>query len=393
MDKVKHLFKKHSIKTTFTFYMIMCILCAILLSLFFSSICQLAQSQFYKKYEVEYKNTKVEANINYDENANHIIGFHTKSITSFFTPFEKASYDILGFLSVAVYPTCFVICILATSVLFYKKQLQKPLGILDKAMDSIAENNLDFNISYKSQNELGKLCSSFEKMRITLQNNNFEMWRQLEERKQLNAAFSHDLRTPLTVLKGQSDMIVQYGDQMTAEKIISTAKVMKKHINRLESYVDTMNNLQRLEDIPIDKRDTKVKDLISQLTSTGNALCINKQFTLLNNCPDEYGVNIDLDIVLQVYENLLSNAVRYAKEQVSVSISTYQNSLSISVCDDGKGFSDEDLQNATKPFYKSSTKNKVHFGMGLSICKILCEKHGGYLKLSNNNGAAVKAVF
>lgn len=255
-------------------------------------------------------------------------------------------------------------------------------------MDNIAENNLDFKISYKSQNELGKLCSSFDKMRITLQNKNFEMWRQLEERKQLNAAFSHDLRTPR-----QSDMMVQYGDQMTAEKIISTAKVMKKHINRLESYVDTMNNLQRLEDIPIDKRTTKVKDLISQLTSTGNALCINKQFTLLNNCPDEYEMNIDLDIVLEVYENLLSNAVRYAKKQVSVSISTYQDSLSISICDDGKGFSDEDLQNATKPFYKSSTKNKVHFGMGLSIYKILCEKHVGYLKLSNNNGAAVKAVF
>ena len=71
----------------------------------------------------------------------------------------------------------------------------------------ISNNNLDFSIKYDSKDELGELCSSFETMRFTLANNFSEMWRQMEERKQLNAAFAHDLRTPLTVLKGYNEIL------------------------------------------------------------------------------------------------------------------------------------------------------------------------------------------
>lgn len=71
----------------------------------------------------------------------------------------------------------------------------------------ISNNNLNFSIKYDSKDELGELCSSFETMRFTLANNFSEMWRQMEERKQLNAAFAHDLRTPLTVLKGYNEIL------------------------------------------------------------------------------------------------------------------------------------------------------------------------------------------
>jgi len=97
---------------------------------------------------------------------------------------------------------------------------------------------------------------------------------------------------------------------------------------------------------------------------------------------------------MQVYENLLANAVRFAGSAISVSVSVKDRCFVMNVSDDGKGFTVEELSEAIKPFYKSSDEiSQEHFGMGLNICKILCEKHGGYLKLENSNGASVTAAF
>ena len=97
---------------------------------------------------------------------------------------------------------------------------------------------------------------------------------------------------------------------------------------------------------------------------------------------------------MQVYENLLTNAVRFAHSMVNVSVYNKDNYLCVIVSDDGNGFSEKDLTEATRPFYKSAEEiSNKHLGMGLNICKVLCEKHGGYLKLENNDGAYVTAAF
>ena len=130
-------------------------------------------------------------------------------------------------------PIYSALCIITATLLFYRNKLKKPLTELKAASEMISNNNLDFSIKYDSKDELGELCSSFETMRFTLANNFSEMWRQMEERKQLNAAFAHDLRTPLTVLKGYNEILQSNHDPITK----STAATMGKHIFRLERYV------------------------------------------------------------------------------------------------------------------------------------------------------------
>ena len=312
----------------------------------------------------------------------------------YFTPTERTVYNMLGFLSVGVYPICFIFCIVATSILFYKRHMQKPLAILDHAAGQIVDNNLDFEITYNKEDELGKLCASFEKMRQALQESNEEMWRQMEERKRLNAAFSHDLRTPLTVLKGQSELLRQYAPKMTAEKVSDTSEMMHRHIVRLEEYVQTMGALQRLEDIEIVRQSITLEALCRQLEETGEAVRNGKGFSYEVTRDWDSGLNIDIAIVMRVYENLLANAVRFAKDKIVVTAESQDGYLYLTVSDDGAGFAKKDLENATKPFYKTvrETDNE-HFGMGLNICKILCEKHGGYIRLSNRDGAVVTAAF
>lgn len=275
MGKIKEKFKNKSLKTTFSQYMVGCILTALVLSLILSNLCLTGQTKISAKYQYQYSHE-----INAGDNGSYNVQVRTEAISEFLTPTESIVYKILGALSVGIYPVCFIIFIILTSVLFYKRQLYKPLMILNHAADNIAESNLDFSIAYDKDNELGKLCTSFEKMRVALQENNAEMWRQVEERKRLNAAFSHDLRTPLTVLKGQSEMLSQYAPKMSEEKIIATAEMMKRHIIRLENYVNTMNDLQRLEDIEVKKEFIAVIDLEKQMNMTGVAVCGEKEYVL-----------------------------------------------------------------------------------------------------------------
>lgn len=393
MGKINNFLHKESLKKSFMAYMLVCILTALLISLLFSGLCQLGQSRIYRQHMIEYENTGYKINFN-GEISGIELDYHAEGIHSLFSPFEEAAYNFLGILSVALPPVCFVLCIGITSILFYRGQLQKPLEILDIAADNITDNNLDFNIAYNRQNELGKLCTSFEKMRAALQDNNIEMWHQIEERKRLNAAFAHDLRTPLTVLKGQSEMLVKYASKMPVEKVISTAEMMQRHIMRLEAYVSAMNNLQRLEDIAIDRKAVPVGEAVEQMRSAGISVCREKRLVFNTSLSDISEVCLDLGIVMRVYENLLSNAFRFAETTIRVCIEAKDNCLRITVSDDGCGFSGKDLTNATKPFYKAANETDYeHFGMGLNICKILCEKHGGYLELKNDGGAAVLAVF
>ena len=104
-------------------------------------------------------------------------------------------------------------------------------------------------------------------------------------------------------------------------------------------------------------------------------------------------IRLDKGVFFRILENLLQNALRYAEKQVRVDISQKEEFFILTVEDDGKGFAPEDLENAAKVFY-SSDKNGQHFGIGLSICSILCGKNGGMLDVSNTKkGACVTATL
>lgn len=392
--KVLDSFSTISIKASLIFHVIACLVIALALSLTSSSICQYGQNAMHTKYLAQFeKEHAIQGHIvgenGLDYGGNIIV--YRDDILKLYSSSELALNKLLDFLNVALVPTWFIVSIIVTCVLFYRKKLKQPLEILDHAADNIANNNLDFTIQYPANDEMGKLCASFEKMRATLQANNSKMWRQMEDRKRLNAVFSHDLRTPLTVLKGYTDMLCKYapGGQMTRKKVAQTATTMSEHVARLENYVNEMSRLQKLEDIEIATKTLDKSQLLRKFTSTANILCAKQKVTF-NDLGTNLSLCLDEHVTMEIFENLLSNAARYAKEFIAVNINTMNGFLNISVSDDGCGFDKNTLANATTPFYKA--KENVydnHFGMGLSICKILAKKHGGDIIISNNpNGGA-----
>ena len=289
-----------------------------------------------------------------------------------------------------------------TIFIFYHKRLKRPLSILNESVDNIRCNNLDFHVSYDSRDEFGGLCDSVEAMRLELEKNKEELWRLIDRQKELNAAFAHDLRTPLTVLRGYTDFLARYipEGKLSEDKLQDTLKLMAEHIRRLEDYSYTMKGIRSIEDVPLalhqttlGNLDSRIQEVIFALNQTGG---IQIEYQGFNT---EYPVMVDDGIIMEVLENLLSNAIRYARSRIEVRMdySSPDGELLSVVRDDGPGFSEEQLVQAVKPYHKeySADTEKEHFGIGLHICRELCRKHGGTLSVANSihGGAAVTASF
>ena len=293
-------------------------------------------------------------------------------------------------------------CMLAVTsgtLLFYFGKLKKPINELVHASERIASDDLDFTIDYDGGDELGNLCASFEKMRISVQENNQAFWRTLEQRRLLNKMFSHELRTPLTVLKGNTELLTKVigNRDVPEQKKAEMLESVQKNISRIENSVLRISAIDRAEDLAVQRRPVPAEQLLSGITEVLTALCNEKGLkgSAASGLSDR-SLYIDPDAVLQVSENLISNAVRFAKSAVTVSVSEKSGLLQISVSDDGEGFAGQTSKSADSAHDSGQKTDGIqHFGLGLYLCRLICEKHGGTLVLDNNipQGANVTASF
>lgn len=164
-----------------------------------------------------------------------------------------------------------VVSMFITAVLFYRRRLKKPFDILEEGMRNIKEKNLEFKMEYNSRDEMGRLCEAFEEMRGHLVENQKEMWRLVEEQKKLNAAFAHDLRTPLTVIRGYSDFLVKYIPQrnISQEKLKDTLRLLSAQAERLEKFSQTMKDARSVDDIPFHPEKTDCAYLDKKIRGMG----------------------------------------------------------------------------------------------------------------------------
>lgn len=387
MGKIKDLWRNLSLRKSIIFLIFMFAALAILLSAATSAICYGATSRIHASYPTigeKYYLTN-EKGERLGEGT-----YISRQITPMSEKDERL-ITVFNLLPVITTPVYSALCIIAAALLFYRSKLKEPLAKLRAASEKISNNNLDFQIEYVSRDEMGQLCNSFEMMRSTLAGNFSGMWRQMEERKQLNAAFAHDLRTPLTVLKGYNEMLRSSGEPATKD----TAQTMEKHILRLERYVDSMSRLRRLEDAQPNGDSVDLNGYIGTLADGAGILCeqSGKKLCVQNKISD-LPIRIDCTFVSQVHQNLISNALRYARSQVQIFYASDCGGFTLRVCDDGPGFSRDVLHKATAPYFTEEENHAEHFGLGLYICKLLCEHHGGYLKIENGSaGAKVTAFF
>lgn len=325
---------------------------------------------------------------------------------------------------------------------FYRRHIGGPLSVLEAAADRIARQDLDFQIGAVRGRELGRLGAAMEGMRSSLLATQRELWRTAEDRRRLNAAFAHDLRTPVTVLKGTLEMARMKADRAgSGGDVRKTLDTLSGQANRLESYAQLMSRVTKLEDrevmrsacAPSDVARVLERQAAGYVATRGNGCKL--LFSLGGGmraagvgdggvaAPDAGGavgagvehaaepcpepLSIDMQLVEEVLGNLLGNACDHARSKVAVSVDLLQPKqgslaagargdvrLELVVTDDGRGFTAEALHHGCDPFY-SEAKSAEHFGLGLNIARTLARLHGGAVELGNleGGGACVTATF
>lgn len=308
---------------------------------------------------------------------------------------------------------------------FYRVHIAGPLAELAAAADRIAEQDLDFAIGAVRGRELGRLSETLEHMRASLLEAQRELWRTAEARRRLNAAFAHDLRTPITVLKGTVEMAqmrLRRGDTLDAGAL----EALSSQIARLERYATSMGGLTKLEDRPVEREllapdalreelDRHVSGVIAardgglklELPSMAGMAAMPAPETVGAPVSDAVGGSasatygrsaaplfLDLPLVEEVLDNLLSNACVHTSTRVAFDMMVDAGVLTVVVTDDGPGFTPEALRRGCDPFF-SENKSAEHFGLGLNVSSVLCGLHGGRIALANaeSGGARVIATF
>lgn len=242
-----------------------------------------------------------------------------------------------------------------------------------------------------------------------------------ESRRRLNAAFAHDLRTPITVLKGTVEMAqmrLRRGDTLDGDAL----DALSAQVARLERYATSMGGLSKLEDRPVEREAFALDDLREELgrhvsevmAARGGGLGLNLPTVSEADrapapktcCASESTLKaatgsrpaallaIDLPLVEEVLDNLLSNACVHASTRVAFDMMVDAGVLTVVVTDDGPGFTPEALRRGCDPFF-SENKSAERFGLGLNVSSVLCGLHGGRIALANaeSGGARVIATF
>lgn len=389
MGKLKNL----SIKKTFCLIVVVTTIVVIFLSTASVRICSNVRDQILlpHAYIFEPSVIKPEENGKFTLEAS---GGPANGEVSEFTDQEVIIFKIAQTLIVLL-PVLFSFAgIACASSVFYRIKLKEPLDALKQGIVHIADNDLSFPISYQKQDELGQLCGAFEKMRRELLDNNRRMWALVDERKKINASISHDLRTPITVIKGYSEYLDRNIGKniLTNDGIREIAGYIHEAASRLEDYANSVHEVQALEDMNLEYKDISLTDLMKEM-QTQLSILSEQHYINIQISADlpEQTISLAPAAVFRIVENTVSNALRYCKSKIDLDFSYSRPFLTITITDDGKGFSAQDRAEAVNYFYKRK-KEKDHFGIGLTICKILAEKHGGTISLDNGSKGGARVT-
>lgn len=288
-----------------------------------------------------------------------------------------------------------VFCTASALIFWIYRTVSLPLAKLQAAARNIKEGNLDFEIKNETNDEIGQLCQDFEEMRLRLKANAEEKVAYDKENKELISNISHDLKTPITAVKGYVEGIMD-GVADTPEKmdryirtIYNKANEMDRLINELTFYskIDTNRIPYTFNKIHIsDYFEDCVDELSVELDSSGISL------TYFNYLEEDAVVIADAEQLKRVINNIISNSLKYMnkpKGVINIRLRDVGDFIQIEIEDNGKGIAQKDLANIFERFYRtdaSRNSSKGGSGIGLSIVKKIMEDHGGQVWATSKEG-------
>lgn len=291
---------------------------------------------------------------------------------------EKLLYVVIGV-------NCIAVCVILTGR--FSKKLRLQLNPLFEATAEISAQNLDFDVGHSKVKEFEDVLLSFSKMKDSLKNSLEQQWKMEQMQKEQIAALAHDLKTPLTVIQGNTDL-------MSETELDDEQKAYTRYITesseQMQLYIKTLIEISRASaGYQIHKESVNFSTYIGNIKEQIEILCTAKDIQLTwNTFSDCSTLEIDTMLIERAIMNVVGNAVEYSpiNGTVYVKIQYAEKCLHICVVDEGKGFSNEALHHAQEQFFMddSSRSSKMHFGMGLYIVDSIMKQHNGQLIIEND---------
>lgn len=296
-----------------------------------------------------------------------------------------------------------IICVTGLIVLltwYMSGTILKPLKELSKATDNIANGNLDYEIKYNRNDEIGKFCMGFNTMRIKLKESLENQVKYEKSRKELIASISHELRTPLTSIKGYVEGLEE-GIASNKEMFERYISVIKDKTEKLDHLIDDLFQYSQMElgklhmnIVTVDSRELFqdiFKSLENEFIDDIISFTVQRPFPKANIMVDRYRIS-------QVIDNIIQNARRYIDDngRITAGANLKDKYIEVYIKDNGKGIKKEDLENIFEKFYrgeKSRARKYGGVGLGLSICKYIIEAHGGRLWVESKEGEGSTFYF
>ena len=268
----------------------------------------------------------------------------------------------------------------------------KPMEQIFNAIDSVAEGDLSVRVPENKSDMFSELVNRFNKMVSELE-------RAEQQRRNLTADIAHELRTPLHIIQGNLEGIIDGVYQPNTEHINNTLDETKL-ISRLVNDLQTLS-LAETGQLPLHPTRFLLADLIEDLTASFSAQAASLNIELRTEVSNpEQELNADYDRLDQVLSNLLSNALRHTFKGGTISIETEtvpgaERSVRIRIQDTGAGIAPEDLPFIFDRFWRGdkSRSERIHSGLGLAIVKQLVQAHGGTVEAQSEVGKGTLFVI
>ena len=309
---------------------------------------------------------------------------------------ELFSIQVREYISDLVFVVCLVVPIIVIClVLWIYHSVVTPIHMLQVAAQNIKNGNLDFEVEVQNQDEIGELCEDFEEMRKRLKDNAEEKLRSEQQNKELISNISHDLKTPITAIKGYVEGLMD-GVADTPEKqnkylqtVYSKAIDMDRLINELSFYskIDTnkipytfhrINVVGYFEDC--------AEDLGRELEDE------HIGFKYENFVDVSVQMIADAEQIKRVINNIVGNSKKYSdksEKKIHMTVKDVGDFVQIEIEDNGRGIAAKDLPYIFDRFYRtdaSRNSSKGGSGIGLSIVKKIMEDHGGKIWATSKEG-------
>ena len=270
-----------------------------------------------------------------------------------------------------------------------------PINELNVAMQKIKEGDFDYALQTDAKGEIGELYQNYEDMRLRLKESTEESRQAEEKNRELISNISHDLKTPITAIKGYVEGIKD-GVADTPEKMDKYIRTIYNKANDMERLINELTYYSRIDNnrIPYNFHRINVADYFGDCVEEVGIDLEQRNIRLnySNMTPQDTMVIADPEQMKKVINNIISNSVKYMDKpngRIEIRILDESDSIHIEIEDNGKGIAQKDLGKIFDRFYRTdASRNSAQggSGIGLSIVKKIIEDHGGYIWATGKEG-------